>query len=229
VAFSLIENEKCAVVDDCLVIADLHIGYETDLKKRGYDVHKLITQFLKEISNLKIKTGASKLIILGDVKHKIPRMTVEEKYDIPFFFRKLSDIFDEIILIKGNHDGYIERIIREPKVKIVKEYIYKEYGFIHGHSYPSEELMQSRIVFMAHTHPSFKVIDQLGIKHVYPSWVLGKLNPKKLERYKEIKVERIIIVPAFNPFFSGYGKIAGPLAKAIKNKEIFLLDLTKVA
>ena len=105
--FSLIENERCAKVDEYLVIADLHIGYEGELLKRGYSVPKLIDIFLKDIRRLKDKTNTSRLIILGDVKHKIPRITIEEKYDIPFFFRKLSEMFDEIIITKGNHDGYI--------------------------------------------------------------------------------------------------------------------------
>jgi hypothetical protein len=180
------------------------------------------------LKKIKAECGANGVIVLGDIKHNIPRVDIDEKYDVPNFFHELAGIFEKIIVIKGNHDGLIERMIHEPNVEIVKEKIIGNIGFIHGHAKPSAELMNCEIIVMGHIHPSFKFVDQLGARHNYSCWIIGKLNQKKLKGYKEIKCKKVIVVPAFNQFFMGYEKFSGPLAKALTKEEILLLDLTKV-
>jgi putative SbcD/Mre11-related phosphoesterase len=226
--FKFIENSRALVIDGFLVIADLHIGYEKILSIRGYNIPKQIKNFFEQIKELKVKTGVKNLIILGDIKHNVPKIAVEEKYDVPNFFHELSKIFEKIIVIKGNHDGLLERMVHEPNVEIVREKIIEDTGFIHGHTKPSNELMLCKTIIMGHVHPSFKFVDALGARHNYPCWIIGKLNPKKLKGYEKIECEKVVVVPAFNKFFSGYGKFVGPLAKALKLNEIYLLDLTKV-
>ena len=97
-----------------------------------------------------------------------------------------------------------------------------------GHRYPTNEAMLCKTIIMGHIHPTFKVKDLSGTKHNYPCWVIGKIKKDKLKRYKTINCEKVIITPSFNPLTSGYGGLTGPLAKAIKKEEVYLLDLTKV-
>ncbi len=223
-----IENERALIVENFLVIADLHMGYEKTLEDKGYNIPTLRKDFVKRIKNLQKTTSSSKLIILGDIKHNVPISTKDERYELPKFFREISKFFDEIIVIKGNHDGNIEKMVHEEKVKILPEYIHKNFTFIHGHRYPSEKAMQSKIIFMGHTHPTYKIKDGSGIKHNYACWTIGKINSKKLDKYKKISCEKVIIVPSFNQLTTGYKGLSGPLAKAIKREEIYLIDLTKV-
>lgn len=225
---NFLANKRALVTDGAIVISDLHIGYEKTLKDRGYSIPKQISRFVEEIKELKKVSKASTLIILGDIKHNIPKIDINEKYDVPNFFHEIAKLFDKVIVIKGNHDGFIEKMIHEPNVEIVKEKIIEDVGFIHGHSKPSPELMKCETIMMGHIHPSFKFRDELGARHNYPCWIIGKLNQKKLKGYKEIKCKKVIVVPAFNPFFLGYEKFSGPLAKALTKEEIILLDLTKV-
>ena len=58
--------------------------------------------------------------------------------------------------------------------------------------------------------------------------MIGSLNKKKMEKYKEISVEKVVVVPVFNQMFTGYEKFVGPFKKALRKDEIFLLDLTKI-
>ena len=222
-----IKNERAVLIKNFLVIADLHIGYEKVLEDRGYKIPSQVNNFIKRIKKLKKKTKAKNLIILGDIKHNIP-IDIEEKYEVPNFFREIVKIFDEIIVIKGNHDGNLESLVHESNVKIITEFIFKDISFIHGHRWPSEKAMQSKLIVMAHVHPIFKIKDKLKIIHNYPSWIIGSLNKKKLEKYKKIESEKVLVVPCFNPLFSGYEHFAGPLSKALKKEEVILLDLTKV-
>ncbi len=224
----LIENERALVMGDFLVIADLHMGYEKTLEDRGYNIPSMRKDFVKRIKNLQKTTNSSKLIILGDIKHNVPVATRNEKYELPNFFREISKFFDEIIVIKGNHDGNIEKMVHEDKVKILPEYIQKDFTFIHGHRYPSEKAMQSKTIIMGHTHPTYKLKDKSGVNHNYACWTIGKINSKKLDRYKKIQCKKVIIVPAFNQLTTGYKGLSGPLAKAIKREGIYLIDLTKV-
>ncbi len=223
-----LENKRALLVDDFLVIADLHIGYEKTLEEKGYKIPSLRKDFEKRIKKLQKETNSKKLIILGDVKHTVPVATWDEKYEIPNFFRKISNFFEEIIVIKGNHDGLIEKMVHESKVKIVPEFIYKNFSFIHGHRYPSEKAMQNKTIVMGHTHPTFRIKDKTGTKHNYPCWVIGKINSKKLDRYEKVETKKVIIVPSFNQLTKGYKGLSGPLAKAIKRESIYLIDLTKV-
>jgi hypothetical protein len=224
--FKLIKDERAMLFDDFLIVADLHIGYEKALAESGYNIPNQSENFAKKIIELKQKTGAKKLILLGDIKYQIPKIAYAEKYDVPNLFRKLSKEFDEIIITKGNHDGNIERMIHEDNVKIVNDYVVGNVGFTHGHRLPGEELMQCKTIVMGHIHPTFKFRDSLGVRHNYPCWLYGKL--KKGKKFKDSKIENVIVVPCFNPYFSGYQHFMGPLSKSMRIDEIYLLDLTKV-
>jgi putative SbcD/Mre11-related phosphoesterase len=222
----LIKNERAMVVGDFLVVGDLHIGYEKQLEERGYSVPSQVVYFIKKIIELKKETGASRLLLLGDIKYNIPRIAYEEKYDVPNLFRALSTEFEEIIVTKGNHDGNIERMIHENNVRIVNEFSFEGFGFTHGHRLPSEELLKCETVIIGHIHPTLKFRDELGVRHNYPCWMFAKF--KKTKKFKDAKIKRVIVVPCFNPLFIGYSKFVGPFSKAIKIEEIYLLDLTKV-
>jgi hypothetical protein len=224
--FKLIKNERVMVFNEFLIASDLHIGYEKKLAESGYNIPNLSKIFVEKFKELKAKTGTNKLIILGDIKHNVPRITYEEKYDVPDMFRALSTEFKEIILIKGNHDGNIERMVHEDNVKILAEYIVDNVGFTHGHRIPSKELLNCKTIVIGHVHPTFKFKDSLGVRHNYPCWLYAKL--KKTKTFKDAITENVIVVPCFNQFFSGYEKFMGPLAKNIKIEEIYLLNLTKV-
>ncbi len=224
----LLKRKRALKVGDFLVIADLHIGYEKESKKKGYIIPNQRKEFVKRIKNLKEMSRTSKLIILGDVKHNIPRASLNEKYEIPNFFREISKLFKEIIVIKGNHDGNLEKMVHEDNVKIMKEFSLGNFGFIHGHRYPTDELMKCKILIMAHSHPTFKIKDNSRTTHNYPCWIVGEIKNSKLKKYNQIKIKKVLVVPAFNPLLYGYKGVAGPLSKAIKIKEIYLLDLTKV-
>lgn len=222
----LLKDERAVIAGDYLVIADLHIGYEKSAKERGYVVPNQRKDFLKRIKILAEKNNLKKIILLGDIKHSLPYASEREKYAIPEFFRELSKMFEHIFVIKGNHDGQIEKMIYQKNIEVLPELILENVGFVHGHRKFSEKILGCEIIFMAHAHPAFKIKESSGVRHGYPCWLMGKISRKKLG--KETKNERIIVVPSFNPLVYGQDKIAGPAKKFLRIEEILLLDLTKV-
>ncbi len=224
-----IKNERALVFGDYLVIADLHIGYDKLLKEKGYTIPRQVGSFIERLKKLKEETGAVSLIILGDVKHNIPYITTSEYFEVKQFLNEISKMFKKIIIVKGNHDGRIERLIWQKNIKVVDELIVDDITFIHGHKYPSEEAMKSKLLIMAHIHPTLKLKDNSGTTHRYPYWIIGRIKKGELKRYKEIKCEKVIVMPSFNPLTSGHSKLNGVFAKAIKKEEKILLDLTRVS
>lgn len=224
-----IKNEGALVYKDYLVIADLHIGYEKVLRERGYTIPHQSKNFVERIKRIGDKTNTNKLILLGDVKHNIPHITLEEIFEVKRFLKAISELFDEIVIVKGNHDGNIEKLISMKNIVVVSELKMDDVIFIHGHKYPSEAILKSKLIVMAHTHPTLKLKDKSGVTHKYPCWIVGEVEINKLKRYKSNRKVKVIIMPSFNPLVSGYSsEPSGPLSKAIKKTGIILLDLTRV-
>jgi len=206
-------EDSCLKYREYMVVADLHIGYEAELEKKGYSIPSQTKEILEKIKNL--KKDSKKIILLGDVKHEIPKTSKQEIIEIPFFLRKLKSMFEEVVIIKGNHDGNIEKMTDLP---VLKEFVLGEVGFVHGNSLPSKDFLEKvKIIVMGHTHPVFKYEDDFGKIHFKKSWVIGKWKNKK-----------VIIMPAFNDLFSGHDKILGPFSKDFEKEQIFLTDLTRI-
>ena len=61
-------------VGDALVVADLHIGIEEELREKGVEIPSRAEVMGRRLVDLASRTGATDLIVLGDVKHLVPRM-----------------------------------------------------------------------------------------------------------------------------------------------------------
>jgi UDP-2,3-diacylglucosamine pyrophosphatase LpxH len=119
-----------SVMDDAIVISDLHLGSENC---RAWE----LVAFLEEI-----RAGvhrAPKLILNGDVFDSIDfRRLKKSHWKVLSLLRKLSDDMD-IIWIVGNHDGSAEVISHLLGLQVVDEYILETGGgrvlFLHGHQF----------------------------------------------------------------------------------------------
>lgn len=233
-------NEPVAFIPEekALVIAELHLGLENELFKKGIVIPPQRENFQKKLERLLKLVKAETLIIIGDIKHKVPGMSLREEKELPKFLQYLKERV-ELILVKGNHDGKIEEIVpKNVKVYGSEGFKLKKYGFFHGHAWPKKELMKCEYLFSAHLHPAFEFKDKLGLKRVEQVWVKGKVDEEKVkEKYKIRKIGKgnLIIIPAFNKLL-GSVKInkliekeeQGILTKImeIENARIYLLDGT---
>ena len=86
-SIKLLTDYPVAFITDnkTLVISDTHIGVETDLSHAGIRIHKQIEKFKDTLDKLIELTKAKSLVILGDVKHKVPGASIQELRDIPKF------------------------------------------------------------------------------------------------------------------------------------------------
>lgn len=216
-----------------LVVADLHIGIESELREKGISQPLSTENTLNHFFEICEKYKPNQIVLLGDIKHNIPTSTYKERKDVKNFLEKVKD-YSKVYIAQGNHDGNI-LYLSPPEIKVYdsKGFTIGDIGFVHGHSWPKQDVMNSKQIIMAHTHPTFLFEDRLGNKTFEPCWVKGFFKKKSLlSRYPTMKDPNVLVMPAFNPLCGGSAVncngIIGSLGKNIdlKKSSFYLLDGT---
>lgn len=227
-----------------LVVADLHLGIESELASKGIALPSQIPTCRERLLKLLEREKASRLIFLGDVKHNVPTATWQEWRELPAFFEELAK-FARVEIVRGNHDGGIGAMV-PPGVEIhntrgLKLGKRKRVGLMHGHTWPSPELLDTETIVAAHNHPAVEFRDELGARTLEPVWLRCELDPFKLPKklLGAVKGEppELLVMPAFGELVGGAAvnravprELLGPIFKAgvarIEEAEVYLLDGT---
>src|SRR5256885_11603043 len=96
------------MADDALVVADLHIGLEEELREKGVHIPSRAEAMGQKLAEIASRRGASRIIILGDVKHLVPKMASRERRDVYGFFPDPASPVREVYIAPGNHDGVLQ-------------------------------------------------------------------------------------------------------------------------
>jgi putative SbcD/Mre11-related phosphoesterase len=189
----ILKNKPIAFVKELslLAITDLHLGIEFELRKKGINVSLQSEKFLKILEEAKKETNAKRIVVLGDVKHKVPAASAKEIEYVRNFFENLSKVFEEIFVCKGNHDDMIEEILQDYKVYGARGFKIKDYGFFHGHAWPFSKLWNCRTWIIGHLQAAIE-IRKGNFKKIEK--VVIKTRPK----IEKGKLQEIIILPAFS-------------------------------
>jgi putative SbcD/Mre11-related phosphoesterase len=223
--------------ENILVVADLHLGIEYEFSLKGVNVPSQTESVFENILDLCSTHSIDRLILLGDVKHTIPNASNRELSEIRYFLKRLSDTIKTIDIIPGNHDGGLKRLTQSNIIfHSSKGFIIDNFGFIHGHAWPSEEIMNCKHIFMGHNHLSVMFVGEFGKRMCEPCWLRTKVDLKKSKkRYPDANPE-IVVVPSVCRFGSGSivnlpgVKFLGPLFHNsmidIENGAVYLLNGT---
>jgi putative SbcD/Mre11-related phosphoesterase len=236
-----VTGRPALTVGSSLVISDLHLGLEYDYRKGGISLPSQTGKLMKAVDSLITDTRPERLIIIGDVKHKVPGTSFQEVKEIPEFFSHLSGSV-KVEIVPGNHDAGIEKMLPSgirvhPGTGFIEDDLY----FGHGHTWPAEKALTCSHMILGHRHPLIEFRDRLGYRFLERVWVKGELDPEKLrKRYKDVpeKLPEIVLLPAFNPILGGTAvnrKIPhsvkekiGPLINSMKgdSSRLYMLDGT---
>ena len=215
----MIVNERAFFIEDlkAVVIADIHLGYELELREAGINIRNQTFHLKNTLKKIISETDAERVIIVGDVKHNITGPT-----------KALQDFFEnldvEIIAVKGNHDGNLEEFV-DFKVYPPTGIRIGKYGFFHGHCWPDEDVMRAKYVFMGHLHPEIALTDSIGKVHKYPCHLLGTLNDAGKKKFGSDP--KLFVISAFNPLVgSALGTPIGPIFKngLVEDMDVYLLN-----
>ncbi len=172
---------------DIIILADIHMGYESGLKDEGFSLPLFQKdEVLDKLSTIKDKYDPNTFVVAGDFKHDFGRSEQRE-------FSDILDTMDYILqdcdltIIRGNHDNYLQNLTGYKGIPFYEESIKIDDIFItHGHL----ELDHDGILIMGHEHPSLKIRDEIGAIIKRPCFLHSKKHS-------------IIILPAFSPMAEG--------------------------
>ncbi len=204
-----------------LIVTDIHIGFENRLTSNEIFIGKnsTINETIQDISEIIDTEKPDSLILLGDIKSSIKNISKSEWNEIPMFFEKIREKCD-IILIPGNHDANIQRLIPDNISMISSTGMVEENVLLtHGHTMPSENFSHVDKIIMGHVHPVFFQED--SVLNGQRVWVSIKTEKEKIFPNKSGELE-IIIIPSFNKYFYAthrkkYKKSISPIIDKIKD------------
>ena len=207
-----------------LIIADLHLGWEINLAQRGIHVPSQHSTMADRILRLVDTCDIDIVYIIGDVKHSI---MVDSAYNwsaIPEFMEKVLTK-SKIVIIPGNHDGDIEPILpRDVVVGSVQGTIIQNdstsVGLIHGHAWPSVDVLNSNLIVMGHSHLSISRKKSVSASSIgrdervryaarVPVILRSKLDRVCVQSSMGLEVDEkeskinVIVMPSFNSLISG--------------------------
>ena len=203
-----------------LIVSDLHIGFESKFASNEIFLGKnsTINETISSIEYLIESANADAIILLGDVKSSIKSISKSEWNEIPKFFEKIKKKVDTI-MIPGNHDANIQRLIPEG-VSLVSStgLVIENLLLTHGHVMPSENFSHVDKIIMGHVHPVFFQED--SVINGQRVWVSLKIKKQYVFPSMSGELE-IIIVPSFNKYFYAtqkkqYKKSISPILQKIK-------------
>jgi uncharacterized protein len=196
-------------IDDTLIISDLHIGYEQSLNREGIMVPKFQYKLILErINEILTRYNVTRVVVNGDLKHEFGRITRQEWLEAKNFIEFLQENFNEVILIKGNHDNFTKFIAEKSDLAVYETYSLGDYIIMHGDKIPDDIMAKENSnIIIGHEHPC------IGIR-----------NGERLEKIKcflkgTYKEKNLIVMPSFNFVTEGSDILhEKPLSPFLKNR-----------
>jgi len=171
----LVHNTK-----DVLVIADLHLGIESDLARHGIHFKSRSPQRQqKAVASIR-ETDPDIVLLLGDVKHSIPQTTRQEYRELPDLLSSLRGL-SRLMLMPGNHDIGIERFLNEGELLPKEGALVDGTGYLHGHTYPDPSLA-GHLIICGHHHPLVCLRDEVGCSLRAPAYLFAKIGEECFTR-----------------------------------------------
>ena len=211
-----------------MVISDLHIGWEVALVEEGIHVPSQTRRLFERLNGLLTSEKPDRLIILGDVKHTVSKIDLEEWRDVPWFFEETCKIVPKVQVVPGNHDGDLEALLPEPvELLSPRGIIVGDIGLFHGHTWPEIQMLGCSTLVAGHVHPVVVFSDPLGFRITRQVWVRAPCDkmllaksvlkgnnvtvkkdekPQNVLKTKfgtELKAETFLIMPSFNDYLGG--------------------------
>ncbi|MEM2922302.1 MAG: metallophosphoesterase family protein, partial [Candidatus Bathyarchaeia archaeon] len=169
-----------------LIVADLHIGWEMNLVTRGIHIPSQTARLQKRLLEVVNKARPSRLILLGDIKQAVPKITMEEWKAVPEFLETIQKVIKDILIVPGNHDGDIEPLTPSTiKLASPEGIVFGKKTTIavfHGHAWPIRDAFRTDVLVMSHIHPVVWFRDRLGLWMVKQVWVKTICDTEKLAK-----------------------------------------------
>lgn len=224
--------------DRALVVADYHAGFEGALRAEGVELRDRGTQRREHLLDLLDSTDPDRVIFLGDLAHWIGKPAWSERDELDALVEAVTDRVPAT-LVKGNHDGEIEDAVAIP-VSDARGLRLGDVGFVHGHTWPSAEVLAADVVCVGHEHPTVRLEDAVGGRRIERVWLRGPLAPAAFTEHVDGEAlaaigGELVVFPAFNELVGGtWINVEGQeflapfLPEGLADGQAYLLDGTRL-
>jgi hypothetical protein len=244
-----VPNAPAATVDlggeSALALADFHAGIEAGLRwERGVELDSRADERRERLLSLLDRTDPDRLVVLGDLAHRIGDPGSAESAELDDLLAAVTDRVPTT-LVAGNHDGGLaERFADRERIEVTPTAGIRlgDVGFVHGHTWPSREVLGAETVCMGHEHPTVRLTDVVGGSRVERAWLRGRLDPEPFADHYEVaqtdldwESPELVVFPAFNEISGGtWVNVEGQaflspfLPDALVDGQAYLLDGTRL-
>lgn len=197
-----------------LVIADIHLGYEEHLSRKGTLIPKF--QYSDIVNDIEWALGQADVktaVLNGDIKHEFGTVSRQEWRDATKLVKFFREKNIEVIAVRGNHDTIFGPVARKLEVEEVKEKSFGNVLIAHGDYVPAK---LEPILIIGHAHPAVTLRDEA--------------KAEKFKCFAKMKYRKstVICQPSFNPLTVGHDieheKLLSPLMMNIDKAEIYIVD-----
>ena len=238
-----VEPADAPGADRLLVVADYHAGIEAGLRyERGVELASDAEGRRERLLSLVDRESPDRVVVLGDLVHRIARPEGEEGEELDALLDALSDRAP-VTLVRGNHDGGVaEAFEGRLDVTPAEGVRVGDVGFVHGHTWPARRVLGADVVCVGHEHPAVRLTDEVGGSRVERAWLRGPMRPAPFAT--EVGVDaatlewndpELVVFPAFNDRsggtwvnVEGQGFLAPFLPEAFERADAYLLDGTRL-
>ncbi len=224
-------------VEKVLVAADLHLGLEHELRLCGICIPSQTDKILERLLAALEEIKPDRLLLLGDVKHNVPRTSWQEKREVPRFLESLASRVP-VDIVPGNHDvDLADMAPMGVRIRPSSGFVRDGVCYFHGHTWPDEKIIRAESLVAGHLHPAISLRDPLSRPLSKPVWARARLRNDVSAQHYGLDLDcEIIIAPAFNPLLGGLplneprDDFRGPLPSLVdwNSARIFLLDGTEL-
>ena len=263
VAVEPVVGEPAAVADlgaeRALLVADIHAGIEVGLRyERGVELDSRADERRERLCRLIAETDADRMVVLGDLAHRIGTPEGDERSEIAELVQAVTDRVP-MTLVAGNHDAGVAEafadtidIINATGAILGREEDAGDraaaddgpaggVGVVHGHTWPDPELLAADVVCMGHEHPQVRLSDSVGGSRVERAWLRGRIEPDAFVENDSttaggvVDPPELVVFPAFNERsggtwvnVDGQSFLAPYLPGALPTGDAYLLDGTRL-
>jgi putative SbcD/Mre11-related phosphoesterase len=176
---------------DLVVISDIHLGLEGSMTSKGSYVPRFQLDDIKEeLKEIREEKDAGRILVNGDLKNQFST-SYTEKQEIDEFLEFLKEEFEEVILIEGNHDTFLDNTAEKHGLELRESFREDGVLFVHGH----EEIEGDfETLVIGHEHPALVLTDDVGVKEKIDCLLYG-----------EIEEGNIVVMPAYSKISNGSG------------------------
>ncbi len=208
-----------------LLLSDLHLGFEHELyERKGVAFPAQHTSMFDRVASLVENHSIDEIYVIGDVKHTIATDSHFNWQSIPDFMTAVSQLCPTRV-IPGNHDGNLLPLLpRNVTITDVHGVVVGDgddsVGILHGHAWPSPEVLRAHMLVVGHNHPTLRnvrVVDAPEINRagrrrfagIIPVIIRSKLDKTCVRQNMDVleipdDPEGVIVtLPSFNELFSG--------------------------